>query len=307
MIEKRHFGGPRPAFSPSKTPIRQRFSNLRMPLSLTEWPHPGAPIAILVHGNRDHSRSWDAIACALQANYHVFAPDLRGHGDSAWSPDGRYEHAAYLSDLDALCTMLNVSEARPVTLVGHSLGAHIALRFAGAHPGHIEKLIAIEPVGAPIDIETLQRAMPLHERIHRWLDDRRRAAALSPRAFASVGEAADRMLAQHSYLTRKQAMHLARYGTRRRNGALRWKYDPLVTVWPFPELDVVEMEALWQRVTCPTLAIFGERSWPSTLPARLIASMDNVRDVRLPNSGHWPQHDALDDCLDAIRRFLDFD
>lgn len=297
--------GRSPVFRRPPLSVRRSFSNLRMPLSLTQWPNEGAPIAILVHGSRDHSRSWDAIAAVLQARYQVFAPDLRGHGDSGWSPDGRYEYAAYLSDIDALCTMLGVSEERPAIIVGHSLGAHIALRYAGALPSHVRALVAIEPVGAPLDIEMRQHAMPLDERIRSWLDDRRRAAASTSRGFASVGEAADRMQAQHAYLTRTQAMHLARHGTRRRGGSLRWKYDPMVTAWPFPELDPAEMEVLWRRISCPVLAIFGERSWPSTVPAHLKSAVTDIHEVRLADSGHWPQHDALEDCLGALTRFLD--
>ena len=80
-------------------PVRRVFHNVRMRLSYWEWPHDGAPLAILVHGDRDHARSWDAIAAVLHRHYRVVAVDLRGHGDSAWSQDGRYNYAAYLSEL----------------------------------------------------------------------------------------------------------------------------------------------------------------------------------------------------------------
>jgi pimeloyl-ACP methyl ester carboxylesterase len=64
-------------------PIARTFANARMPLAYVEWPRPGAPLLVLLHGSRDHSRSWDPIARALQRTHHVVAPDLRGHSDSA--------------------------------------------------------------------------------------------------------------------------------------------------------------------------------------------------------------------------------
>ena len=44
----------------------------------------------MLHGGRDHCRNWDWTAAALRDEWHIIAPDLRGHGDSQWSPDGSY-------------------------------------------------------------------------------------------------------------------------------------------------------------------------------------------------------------------------
>jgi len=296
---------PLPDPDAAQQPTRGRFCNVRMPLSYVEWARHGAPLAILIHGNRDHARSWDPIAVQLHRTHHVIAPDLRGHGDSDWSQDGRYNYAAYLSDLAALCETLRVTPDRPVTLVGHSLGAHVALRFAGARPDLVRSLVALEAVSAPTPIDVRRSAMAMDERLRSWFDERRETAAAQSRAFATITEAAERMLSKHGYLTRAQAQHLTRHGVRRRGGAWRWKYDPYVAVWPFPELDIDEAEALWRRVACPALLIFGERSWPSTTPARLVATLPDAREVRLADSGHWPQHDALDACLAAIIPFLE--
>ncbi|MCP1470314.1 pimeloyl-ACP methyl ester carboxylesterase [Sphingobium sp. OAS761] len=291
--------------SRAKSPCtRRHFLNIRMPLAYTEWANEGAPIAILVHGNRDHSRSWDGIASVLHRNHHVVAPDLRGHGDSGWSSDGRYNYAAYLSDIDVLFRHLGVTSEQPALLVGHSLGAHVALRFAGARPDLVRHLVAIEAVGAPPALDARQSAMTLDASLRSWFDDRHDAAASRPRLFPSVHAAAERMLSRHPYLTAAQALHLTRCGVRRRHGQWRWKYDPLVTVWPFPELDLAETESLWRHVTCPTLLIYGEKSWPSSVPERLVRTLSDVREIRLRDSGHWPQHDALPECLSAICAFL---
>jgi pimeloyl-ACP methyl ester carboxylesterase len=287
------------------TPIKQRFLNGRMPLSYTEWPHEGAPLVILVHGSRDHSRSWDKLAQALRPDYHVIAPDLRGHGASGWSQDGRYDFAAYLSDLAALGEQLGLGPNRQVILIGHSLGAHIALRYAGVYPEHVRRTIAIEAVGAPPAIEAHRLAQPIEQTARNWLEERSAASRTPPRLFASVDEAVERMRARHAFLTPAQARHLTRHGLRRAGKeGWQWKHDPYLTVWVFPDISMDDARALWRNITSPALLLYGERSWPSGLPADLLQHIPNVREVRLPNSGHWPQHDASGACLTAIRAFL---
>src|ERR1700745_2464958 len=65
-------------------------------LHYVDWGNPDAPPLLLVHGGRDHCRNWDWVADALRRDWHVLAPDLRGHGDSQWSPDGNYSIAGYV-------------------------------------------------------------------------------------------------------------------------------------------------------------------------------------------------------------------
>lgn len=165
-----------------------------------------------------------------------------------------------MSDLAALCDELGVSAERPVILVGHSLGAHIAFRYAGTMPGTVARLVAIEAVGAQLASEARQAGMMLDAKLRAWFDDRRRTAGLERRGFASIDEAADRMLSRHAYLTPEQATILTRHGVRLDKDEWHWKYDPFVNVWPFPELATDEAMTLWARNSCPTLLIYGEKS-----------------------------------------------
>ena len=285
--------------------VKRSFLNGRMPLCYTEWPHEGAPLAILVHGSRDHSRSWDALAEVLLPHYHVIAPDLRGHGDSSWSQDGRYDFAAYLSDLGALTQHLALGPQRQAVLIGHSLGAHIALRFAGTFPETIRRIVAIEAIGAPPAIESYRLSQDSAQSLRNWLEERHTASLTTPRLFASIDEAVERMRERHAFLTPAQARHMTRHGLRRAGRAgWQWKHDPYLAVWALPDISTEDVRALWRNVACPALLLYGECSWPSGLPADLLAAVPDVREVRLPGSGHWPQHDAFDACMSAIMPFL---
>lgn len=69
-------------------PTSNHFVSQRLRLNYVDWGNAEAPTLILQHGGRDHCRSWDWVAEELRRDWHVICPDLRGHGDSEWSPEG---------------------------------------------------------------------------------------------------------------------------------------------------------------------------------------------------------------------------
>src|SRR6202008_2777537 len=84
----------------------------------------GRPV-MLLHGGSAHAHWWDFVVPHLGPKLRAFALHLRGHGDSEWSPHGAYRVADYAGDVGSLIESLGLE--RP-TLVGHSLGAFVALR-----------------------------------------------------------------------------------------------------------------------------------------------------------------------------------
>ena len=120
------------------------FSPSGLRLHYVDWGNTAAPPLILLHGGRDHCRNWDWVAADLRRDYHVIAPDLRGHGDSAWSASGHYTMANYIYDLAQL---IHQQKLAPVTIIAHSLGGNIALRYTGIYPEAVRRLVAIEGLG----------------------------------------------------------------------------------------------------------------------------------------------------------------
>src|SRR6516162_4504321 len=125
-------------------PTSQSYISQRLRLHYADWGNAGAPHLILLHGGRDHCRNWDWVAEDLRADYHIIAPDLRGHGDSAWSESGDYSMSAFVYDLAQL---IHQQHLAPCRIVAHSLGGNISLRYAGAFPETVCKLVAIEGMG----------------------------------------------------------------------------------------------------------------------------------------------------------------
>lgn len=100
----------------------------------------GFPI-VLLHGFPQHSDEWRHVAPALAAaGYRLIAPDIRGFGRSD-KPLGGYDIDTVLADVRTAATSLGVGRA---VLVGHDLGAAIALAWATAFPNEVEHLILIE-------------------------------------------------------------------------------------------------------------------------------------------------------------------
>ena len=83
-------------------PISHFFYSHRLKLQFWDWGTAGKPTMILVHGGLDHARNWDWVARALLDDFHVYALDLRGHGNSAWAPGALYSIAEHILDLSAL-------------------------------------------------------------------------------------------------------------------------------------------------------------------------------------------------------------
>lgn len=86
----------------------------------------GTPV-LLVHGFGHTGAVWDHLARALPSGLRPIAVDLRGHGESPWSPEGDYDLVAYAADLEALASALGLERLH---VVAHSLGGHIATLFA---------------------------------------------------------------------------------------------------------------------------------------------------------------------------------
>lgn len=284
-------------------PTSHGFVSQRLRLHYADWGNRDAPPLLLVHGGRDHCRSWDWVAEALRDRWHVIAPDLRGHGDSAWSPDGNYEMSAFVYDLAQLVHQL---DAGPVTIVAHSLGGNIAMRYTGLFPENVRKLVSIEGLGPSPKVLAERAATPFAERWRKWIADKRTAAGRLPKRYATLEDALARMKAENGYLTDDQARHLTIHGVNRNeDGSWSWKFDNHLNVWPFSDIPQAEIEALWAAITCPTLLLYGANSWASN-PERdgRLEHFRNARVVEFANAGHWLHHDQFDRFMAELEGFL---
>lgn len=282
-------------------PTSHRFVSQRLAMHYLDWGNPDAPLLVLVHGGRDHARNWDWVAQALRDDWHVICPDLRGHGDSAWSPDASYAMPFYVSDLAQL---IHQSSDGPVSIVAHSLGGAIALRFAGLFPERVRRLAVIEGLG--ISVLDQQPDTPVAERWRDWISERRMLSARVPHRYTSLDQAFARMREANPHLSPDRIRHLTVHGTlRNEDGTYSWKFDNYVrSALPMGITDE-ELHELWHNVDCPVWLVHGADSW-ARHPGEdgRSAHFKQASVTSYERAGHWVHHDRFDDFVEDLKAFL---
>jgi pimeloyl-ACP methyl ester carboxylesterase len=241
----------------------------------------GDHTVVLLHGFLDLAWEWAAVATALGERFHVLAPDLRGHGDSAWIGAGGYYHFFdYLADVDDLIAQRGRTT---VSIVGHSMGGSVAAYWAGTRPARAHRVALLEGLGPPeMTGEPVTRTAG-------WIDAWRKARQAPPRPMANLDEAAARLRRHDPIVDEATALALAARATREVPGGLAWKHDPLHrTMGPYPfRLDVAT--GFWQAITAPVLYVDGDRSLlrlPEDETTRRLSNLRAVRRATIAGAGH---------------------
>jgi pimeloyl-ACP methyl ester carboxylesterase len=284
----------------SDAPEARTYLSQGLRLHYADWGNESAPPLILVHGGLDQSRSWDAIARALRASFHVVAPDLRGHGDSDWATGSSYSLSDHVYDLTCLIKSASFEQ---VVIVSHSMGGMVSLTYAGAFPEKVSRLAVLDGVtNFPA-----RKVKPIELRIAEWVGDLDKTARRKIHRYPSVADGADRILARNARLTREQAMHLATHALKRdADGQYSWKFDPYLRARAPYRLSLEDNIALWSRIACPTLLVAGsESSLPDPGTAGVLTYFRQAELVKIEGAGHWLQHDKTEQVIGVLKTFLE--
>ena len=282
-------------------PISHFFYSDRLKLQFWDWGTDGKPAMILVHGGLDHARSWDWVARALRSDYHVYALDLRGHGNSAWAPGALYSIAEHVLDLAALADIIN---AFPVYMIGHSLGGTLSLLYSGLYPDRVKKVVAIEGLGLPESHRIIRQ--PASERLREWIESVRKLEHRTPHSYPNLAAAVARMKEANPFLSDEVAEHLTLHGTNwNADGSLSWKFDNYARIFAPYNVNVADIKDVMSRVAAPALLFWGRESWAQDPEIDGRASViHNHRLVKVDQAGHWVHHDQLELFLAETKKFL---
>ncbi|MEM1230969.1 MAG: alpha/beta hydrolase [Pseudomonadota bacterium] len=284
-------------------PTSHSYYSQRLRLHYVDWGNRDAPPMLLVHGGRDHCRNWDWVAEQFRDDYHIIAPDLRGHGDSQWMIGGSYNQIDYVYDIAQL---LHQTRMTPVTIISHSLGGSISVTYTGLYPDTVRKLVAIEGMGPPPAMIKERLNQPTDDRLRSWISDLRKISGRLPRRYASIEEAFQRMQSENPHLNETRARHLTVHGVNQNeDGTYSWKFDNYVRAFPPVGIPFEELYKLYEKITCPTLLVRGTESWASD-PSK-DGRADHFSDAtvaNIENAGHWVHHDQLDEFVALVKDFL---
>ena len=281
-------------------PVSHYYYSDRLKLQFWDWGQDNLPPLLLVHGGLDHARNWDWVARSLREHFHVYAMDLRGHGNSAWAPGALYSIAEHVLDVATLVDLLG---GEPVRLIGHSLGGILTLMYSGLYPDRVRKTIAIEGLGLPA-VHRIHKPPP--ERMRAWIESVRKTENRETHSYPDLESAVARMKEANPQLSDEVARHLTLHGTNwNGDGSLSWKFDNYVRFLPPYGHNIQEQRAIYAEITCPVLLVWGRESWlPDPDTEDRAQAIRDRRILKVDGAGHWVHHDRLQLFLEESKRFL---
>jgi len=264
---------------------------------------PAAPPAVLLHGGGQTRYAWGSTAKVLaERGWRAYRVDLRGHGESEWSPDGRYGIDRFAGDIVEVCAQVG-AVALPV-LVGASLGGISSLLAIGESETPIARGLVLVDVAPRTEPEGVQRIGDF-------------MAANLESGFGSLEEVADAVAAYNPHRPRPSDLSGLKKNVRlREDGRWVWHWDPAFmrgiesTDDETRSNDVMNherLEAATRHLTVPTLLVRGRMSdLLSEEGAReMLALAPHAEYADVAGAGHMVAGDRNDLFNDAIVGFLD--
>jgi esterase len=261
-------------------------------LHILDWGHAGAPPVVCVHGYTSSAEAFNAPARHFQDRFHFITPDVRGHGESAWSPTGAYQYSDQVSDLEGIVTQLGLGR---FTLIGTSMGGILAMAYAGAHPERLARLV-INDIGPDAEVGS--------QRITQMVGDRPEVFATLEEAMAYRRRVSPIVARRSEEEQRELALGVLRH---QGDGQWVWKRDPAY-IQQRVQHGPPRRPALWpvlQRLACPTLVVWGMDSdvLSETQARRMVEVLPQGELVAVPDVGHAPT--LMEPVvLAALERFL---
>jgi LPS sulfotransferase NodH/pimeloyl-ACP methyl ester carboxylesterase len=266
-------------------------------LSVTEWSRRGLP-CILIHGLGDAGCVWDHLAVRLAPHFRVVAMDLRGHGNSEWDPEVRYDATTFTADLTKIVNSYGFDR---MVLVAHSLGADVAIRYTAENAPRVVGLVIVD-FGPELDKS--------------GIDELLRNFRAVPRTFGTVEKYWEWLTARRPLANPKLLRQFARYNLRR-SATQTWelKSDPQLTSGSkMPGFEVVNDHyvnpKLWpslMQIKCPTLVVRGMASGilPYKVANRMVeGALTNGRLATIATAGHSVMFDNPVEFSAKISSFL---
>jgi pimeloyl-ACP methyl ester carboxylesterase len=242
----------------------------------------------MIHGFGEGAYVWDHFAPHLSKKYRVFAVDLRGHGRSGWDSSGRYALETYLADVMHVVGELKLER---FSLVGHSLGADVAIRMAAQWPGRVEAMVLVD-----YGLNTNALAS---EHI-------RAGFRAQFRPYRSTAEYAQQLQLSRPMASPAVLEYIAGQAMRRReDGGYELRCDPALAELEGMPKDT-KLADLLGSITCPSLIVrgIGSAMLPKQSAEHTLTLLRNGRLKIVPASGHAVMSDNPAGFATAVYPFL---
>ncbi len=245
------------------------------------------PALVLLHGTGASLHTWDGWAETLSDSFRVVRLDLPGFGLTGPNPAHDYRIDTYVDFLEHFVERLGLEH---FSLAGNSLGGHIAWRYALAHPQRVDKLILIDPAGAPDEapepfVFKLAR-MPVVNRLFTLVTPRFLLEKSLREVYADDAKVTPALVDRYYELSLREGNRAAFVARARTTEPSR--FDQIA------------------YVRAPTLILWGEQdTWiPVTTARRFTERLPHAVLITYPDAGHVPMEEIPARTAADARRFL---
>ena len=272
-------------------------------LTADEWGNPSGPPVLMCHGAGQNRHAWKNTADALASSgWFVTTVDARGHGDSDWSTQARYDSEDIGRDIVALLQRFD----RPPAIVGASMGGMASLAAQRTAASQLYNAVILVDITPHFDLEGARRIISF--------------MSGNPDGFTDLDEAADAIAAYNPHRPRPaDSSGLTRVLRQRPDGRWMWRWDPAyVTSKPgFDSDNESNMASHMER----TSRIMSEGAQAVSVPMLLVrggqsdlVTPEAVRGFRelvpeaefvdVAGTGHMVAGDDNDAFTEAVAEFL---
>jgi pimeloyl-ACP methyl ester carboxylesterase len=261
---------------------------------------------VLLHGKNFTAAYWEPTIRFLSARgYRVIALDQLGFGKSSKPAHYQYSFQQLATNTS---TVLDAAGVDRVSVVGHSMGGMLAIRFALMYPARVEKLVLVNPIG----LEDWKAVVPYHS-IDQWYEQEKKATAESVRAYQRTSYYGGTWKPEYERLIEIAVGMLKHPDYPKVAWASALLYDMIYTqpvVHEFPLLKVPTLLVIGQRDRTALGRAWAPKELAATLgdyPAlgkKAAAAIPGATLVEIPGVGHVPQVEAFEAYAEALARFL---
>ena len=257
-----------------------------------DWGTEGKPKVLLLHGLRGHCHSWDDVSTEFYQNYHIFALDQRGRGESDWAPGGDYSSDSFVADLEGFCAAVGLDK---FILIGHSMGGRNSMAFAGKNAGMIEKMVIID-IGP--DLNPIGSGRITQEMIE------------VPEEFDSFEDVFEYQSKQNRFCSEPVLRRRLTYATRELpNGKFGWRYDLEIREQRRNSTGAKQPD-LWltlPKINCPVLIVRGSETDTLSLETaeKMVEVLPDGKLVHVERAAHMVFEDNPEGFISILHNFLD--
>jgi len=261
-------------------------------LNYLDWGTEGKPKVLLLHGLRGHRHSWDDVSTEFYQNYHIFALDQRGRGESDWAPGGDYSSDSFVADLEGFCAAVGLDK---FILIGHSMGGRNSMAFAGKNAGMIEKMVIID-IGP--DLNPIGSGRITQEMID------------VPEEFDSFEDVFEYQSKQNRFCSEPVLRRRLTYATRELpNGKFGWRYDLEIREQRRNSTGAKQPD-LWltlPKINCPVLIVRGSETDTLGLETaeKMVEVLPDGKLVHVERAAHMVFEDNPEGFISVLHDFLD--